>query len=264
MKVAGQRTIPTFVRLGWAALATAFAFTLCCGWAAAAPVADPPWQAMDYGPFLTASIEAPEPRTNIAFKGIAINLGANFGGEHNEAVIFDTDLLRYSAGWTGDFVALKGVVFDGEHWAYPRIAGAQVFGNPTAPGWASAGNFNDPRDRSLRPVAARVGALARALPPRAARWCSPIPSGRCPCWKCPRWSGAASAPRLCARSTCRPVRSRTSCNWPSIRSGAPSCSSRDGLKTVGFGNAGGKEPRGARIPSRPRSSAATINRRGAG
>jgi len=145
MKVAGQRPIPNFVRLGWAALATIFALTLCRGWAAAAPVADSPWQAMDYGPFLTASIEAPEPRTNIAFKGVAINLGANFGGEHNEAVIFDTDLLRYSAGWTGDFVALKGVVFDGEHWAYPRIAGPQVFGNPTAPGWASGLKFNDPR-----------------------------------------------------------------------------------------------------------------------
>ena len=152
MKVTGQRTIPTFVRRGGAALVTAFALTLCRGWAAVAPGADSPWQAMDYGPFLTASIEAPEPRTNIAFKGVAINLGANFGGEHNEAVIFDTDLLRYSAGWTGDFVALKGVVFDGEHWAYPHIAGPQVFGNPTAPGWASGGKFNDPRSVPYGPL----------------------------------------------------------------------------------------------------------------
>jgi len=107
---------------------------------------------MDYGPFLTASIEAPQPRTNIAFKGIAINVGANFGGTQNEAVVFDTDLLRYSAGWTGDFVALKGVVFDGEHWAYPRIAGRQVFGNPAAPGWASGGSFQDPREHPFGPL----------------------------------------------------------------------------------------------------------------
>jgi len=112
----------------------------------------PPWQAMDYGPYLTASIEAPEPRTNIAYKGIAINLGANFGGDHNEAVVFDTDLLRYSAGWTGDFVALKGVVFDGEHWAYPRIQGEQVFGNRPAPGWACRGSFADPREYHFGPV----------------------------------------------------------------------------------------------------------------
>jgi len=107
---------------------------------------------MDYGPFLTASIEAPQPRTNIAYKGIAINLGANFGGEHNEAVIFDTDLLRYSAGWSGNFVALKGVVFDGEHWAYPRIAGRQAFGNPVAPGWARGGSFRDPREFPYGPL----------------------------------------------------------------------------------------------------------------
>ena len=76
---------------------------LCPFQASAADLAaSRPWQAMDYGPFLSASIEAPEPRTNIAYKGIAINLGANFGGDHNEAVVFDTDLLRYSAGWTGD------------------------------------------------------------------------------------------------------------------------------------------------------------------
>lgn len=111
-----------------------------------------PWQSMNYGPFLTASIEAPEPRTNIAHKGIAINLGANFGGDRNEAVIFDTDLLRYSAGWTGNFVALKGVVFDGEHWAYPRIEGQQVFGNAAAPGWASQSSFQDPREHAFGPL----------------------------------------------------------------------------------------------------------------
>ena len=124
---------------------------LTSGLAATVPERSP-WEAMDYGPYLTASIEAPEPRTNIAYKGIALNLGANFGGDHNEAVVFDTDLLRYSAGWTGDFVALKGVVFDGEHWAYPHIKGDQVFGNRSAPGWAKNGSFTDPREYHFGPV----------------------------------------------------------------------------------------------------------------
>jgi mono/diheme cytochrome c family protein len=128
------------------------ALALALGRSLAAPGSGPPWQAMDYGPFLTASIEAPLPKTNLAFKGIALNLGANFGGTRNEAVIFDTDLLRYSAGWTGDFVALKGVVFDGEHWAYPRIAGQQFFGNPAGPGWADAGSFKDPRELPYGPL----------------------------------------------------------------------------------------------------------------
>jgi hypothetical protein len=129
-----------------------FLALVLCAEVTAAADDPPPWQAMDYGPFLTASIEAPQPRTNIAFKGIAINVGANFGGTQNEAVIFDTDLLRYSAGWAGDFVALKGVVFDGEHWAYPHIAGRQVFGNPAVPGWAGAGGFKDPREHPYGPL----------------------------------------------------------------------------------------------------------------
>ncbi|MBK9139887.1 MAG: hypothetical protein IPM17_14150, partial [Verrucomicrobia bacterium] len=104
-----------------------------------------PWLDMDYGPFLTASIEAPAPATNIAYKGIAIRLCDQAGREAEQAVVFDTDLLRYAAGWTGGFVALKGVVFDGEHWAYPRIGGRQVFGNPMGPGWARDGRFDDPR-----------------------------------------------------------------------------------------------------------------------
>ncbi|MBI4327720.1 MAG: hypothetical protein HY674_21010, partial [Chloroflexi bacterium] len=110
------------------------------------------WADMEYGPFLSASIEAPQPATNIAFKGLAIRLAEAFGGQQNEAVVFDTDLLRYSAGWTGDFVALKGVVFDGEHWAYPRMDGEQVFGNPGLPGWAKQGDFKDPREFIYGPL----------------------------------------------------------------------------------------------------------------
>jgi mono/diheme cytochrome c family protein len=118
----------------------------------ARPLTGKPWEDMDYGPFLTASIEAPAPRTNLAYKGLAIPVGRAAGGGRTEAVLFDTDLLRYAAGWTGGFVALKGVVFDGEHWAYPHLAGRQVFGNPTQPGWAKAGGFADPREHPFGPL----------------------------------------------------------------------------------------------------------------
>lgn len=116
------------------------------------PLTGKPWVDMDYGPFLTASIDCGQPRTNLAYKGIAIRLAEAFGGRQDEAVVFDTDLLRYAAGWTGDYVALKGVVFDGEHWAYPQISGRQVFGNPMQPGWAKAGTFEDPRAHPFGPL----------------------------------------------------------------------------------------------------------------
>jgi cytochrome c553 len=107
---------------------------------------------MDYGPYLTASIEVPGSRTNIAYKGLAIRLNGLTFGTNQNAVLFDTDLLRYAAGWTGEYVALKGVVFDGEHWAYPRIAGETVFENQASPGWARHGSFVDPRREPYGPL----------------------------------------------------------------------------------------------------------------
>ena len=198
----GTGFLPCFETMT-AQAAAIITFTLSIGLNAATPDPAPPWQAMDYGPFLTASIEAPHPATNIAYKGIAINLGENFGGDHNEAVIFDTDLLRYSAGWTGDFVALKGVVFDGEHWAYPRIAGPQIFGNPSAPGWAHNGRFHGPAGTSPTVRFPKTGPTGMAFTSTAPKSCSPTRSAKCPSSKCPRSNGMATSPRLPASSTSR-------------------------------------------------------------
>lgn len=114
--------------------------------------ADEPWTAMDYGPFLTASIEVSSQPTNIAYKGIAIPVGLPTHDRPSAAMLFDTDLLRYAAGWTGGFIALKGVVFDGEHWAYPRIQGETVFENPPLPGWSLTAQFHDPREHPYGPL----------------------------------------------------------------------------------------------------------------
>src|SRR6266702_8920873 len=58
------------------------------------------WERMDYGPFLSSSVTMPdatngEDVAGITLKGITIKLGAN------ASVCFDTDLLRYTGGWTG-------------------------------------------------------------------------------------------------------------------------------------------------------------------
>ncbi len=127
------------------------------------------WVDMDYGPFLTASIEAPRPEGNIAYKGIALKMDKVYGPPSSEALIFDTDLLRYSVGWKGevpadrvqdtfeerswnDFIDLKGVVFDGTHQTHPEIKGEPIFANPKAPGWARAGSFEDPRELPYGPL----------------------------------------------------------------------------------------------------------------
>jgi glucose/arabinose dehydrogenase len=103
-----------------------------------------PWLEMDYGPVLAASIESPLPTRNMTQKGLAIRV--NPAHEPPAYVLFDMDLLRYSAGWTDKLIDWKSVLYDASHRTWPSTAGQSVFGNPLAPGWAdSAGRFTDPR-----------------------------------------------------------------------------------------------------------------------
>ena len=115
------------------------------------------WEDMDYGPFLTTSIEAPEPSGNIAYKGIAIPLHKAWDARRGESIVFDTDLLRYAFAWEGGFLNLRGVVFDRSHNTHPSIEGNQVFSNPRGPGWSKDGNFDDPRSIQWEPLPLEIG-----------------------------------------------------------------------------------------------------------
>ena len=111
-----------------------------------------PYRAMDYGPFLTATVEvAPG---NIAQKGICVRVDVGAGGvaEGKAFLCFETDTLRWAAGWAGaGFIDWRGIIFNGNHNAHPKIVGARTFANPTAPGWGKPedGSFDDPRLRGL-------------------------------------------------------------------------------------------------------------------
>src|SRR5687767_181800 len=78
------------------ALLTAFALLGSAESAAAANR----WDEMEYGPFLSSSVTIfdahPEDPRGITEKGITVTLD-----DGKAAVCFDTDLLCYSAGWTG-------------------------------------------------------------------------------------------------------------------------------------------------------------------
>ena len=109
-----------------------------------------PWSDMDYGPFLSAVVEVTP--DNIAPKGIAVPLDAS--GRH--AMLFDTAELRWVAAWTGDFVALKGIVYDGPHGVWPGIAGETAFTTSAGPGVTHGDKapFEDPRAVPYGPPAA--------------------------------------------------------------------------------------------------------------
>src|SRR5687767_6034017 len=72
--------------------------------AAAAPTPNTtPWADMDYGPFMSLTLEAPLPPGNLSNKGIVVPLKP----DRSAAMVFDTDLLRWSAGWRGSFIDWK-------------------------------------------------------------------------------------------------------------------------------------------------------------
>lgn len=110
----------------------------------------PPWVAMDYGPFFSASLQVA--RGNIAYKGIAVRLDPGPGGmaAGKAFALFDTDTLRMAAGWIGEgFIDWQGIAFNGKHAVHPSIVGTIVFSNPVGPGWANpqGGTWTDPRLR---------------------------------------------------------------------------------------------------------------------
>ena len=123
--------------------------------ASAPAVAADRWDEMEYGPFLTSSVTMfgahPEKPEGITLKGVTVRLD---GGR--AAVCFDTDLLRYSAGWTGGWLKLMGTPFDGTHrppeGSRPAPVGTPVFSTNQTPGWAKSGRFDDPRESPYGPL----------------------------------------------------------------------------------------------------------------
>ena len=110
---------------------------------------DDRWSKTDVGQFLSATIETPRKRTA---KAIAIKLG-----ESNQATIcFDTDLLRYSAGWIGGFLRISGQRYGLMGALSPE---GEIQFATAVPGWARNSSFEDPRSPKLG-----------ALPPEWAKY----------------------------------------------------------------------------------------------
>jgi hypothetical protein len=104
---------------------------------------DDRWSKTDMGQFLRATIETPGQRTPHA---IAIKVG-----ENDEATVcFDTDLLRYAAGWTGGFVKVHGQRYG--LISAPSSSGEIQFTTASLPGWAQNNSFIDSRPEKVGPL----------------------------------------------------------------------------------------------------------------
>jgi hypothetical protein len=114
---------------------------------AAEPKRGPAYYQEDF-PFQGACVTAKGPGNNVAMKGFAIRVG------NGANILWDTDLLRVAAGWTGGYLTTKGVTYDASHGTHPAIAGEQAFGTRSGPGWANAkGEFTDNRPEPFGPLA---------------------------------------------------------------------------------------------------------------
>jgi hypothetical protein len=104
----------------------------------------------DGGPFFSATIRAKYPDGNTTMKGVVVTLGP----DKDAFVCFDTDLMRVSAGWTGDFLKLGNYMKEIVHPQPPEVGGQMAFGTKPGPGWANEDTFADPRPEGQGPLPA--------------------------------------------------------------------------------------------------------------
>ena len=107
-------------------------------------------EAVDRGPIFSGTIRAKFPGDNTAMKGIVVTLGA----ETNAFICYDTDLMRVSLAWTGDYLKFGNYMKEIVHPQPPEVAGKPVFGTKPGPGWAKAGILKDPRRNEQGPLPA--------------------------------------------------------------------------------------------------------------
>jgi hypothetical protein len=90
----------------------------------------------------SGTIRASYPDKNVTMKGLVIKLGA----DEKTFVCYDTDLMRLSLAWTGNFLKFGNYQREIVHPQPPEVAGTPLFGTRPGPGWAKEGVFTDPRE----------------------------------------------------------------------------------------------------------------------
>ncbi len=113
---------------------------------------DDRWPLMDTGPFFSATITTPQiPDSRPTYKGIAVKLGEN----EDRSILFDTELLRVSCGWEGDFIKTfpkrLGII------DLPQVASEILFKTDPVPGASTDSDFIDPRDSEFGPMPKEYG-----------------------------------------------------------------------------------------------------------
>lgn len=171
-RLSSLRSIPTF-------LLAAIFIVAGCGYEGPPPITEQKFNPDSLAsfvepdfPFITTSVDARElgdgfPNDNITPRCIAIKLGSD------AYTCFDTDMLRWSVAWTGDFLPMVTMAqisyrdFHNKDNEIPVIAGKPSIATGLYPGWMGAEpTFEDPRPSSPHPKAPPWG----PIPQDIGRW----------------------------------------------------------------------------------------------
>ncbi|MDX1636764.1 MAG: DUF6797 domain-containing protein, partial [Balneolaceae bacterium] len=118
-------------------------------------------------PFITTSVDARNlgagfPPDNVATRCLALQLG------NRAYACFDTDLLRWSVAWTGDFLSMVTMPqvsyrdFHNKGNDFPVVLGEPQLATGIYPGWSvGSPKFNDPRPPSPGPAQISWGPIPR-------------------------------------------------------------------------------------------------------
>ena len=112
----------------------------------------PRHQQINYGPFVTATIDSAWPRGNISYKGLAVRLTEN--GKDVGGILYDTDLVRVASAWQGGFLNFTKDVMRARDYRSILPYGEPIVATAQLPGWANPadGSFADPRERPFGPM----------------------------------------------------------------------------------------------------------------
>ncbi|MCM8529497.1 MAG: hypothetical protein NE327_23440 [Lentisphaeraceae bacterium] len=113
---------------------------------------EPRHKQIQYGPFVTATIDSEWPRGNISYKGLAVRLTEN--GKDVGGILYDTDLVRVASAWTGGFLNFTKDVMRARDYRSILPVSEPIVATGQLPGWGkpSNGSFEDPRERPFGPL----------------------------------------------------------------------------------------------------------------
>src|SRR6185503_6141332 len=96
----------------------------------------------------SGTIKAAYPDRNMTMKGLVIKLGT----DERTFVCYDTDLMRMSLAWTGNFLKFGNYQREISHPQPPEVAGPPLFGTKPGLGWAKEGSLTDLRKDRQGPL----------------------------------------------------------------------------------------------------------------